>query len=248
MRRASVTRIGSCTAGILLLAALAHAGPLDAGTRVCLHAPSLPIENASTDPRTAALQTRLIAALESAGFQVTPPSAADLVVERVAKTADGAIDPYTGRRDPARSAARRALIAKALESELQCQVRMIAEVRPVYAHFQDDAAYWDGTTEHVLSGGRVVMNGIGGVTEWGFVPALSLWLRVIDLEGEELAFRSAGIETLVNFGVVKERDLLPSDRWLKDEAKIAAAIQSALGDRGSLLRGAGHPEPAPPFP
>ena len=72
----------------------------------------------------------------------------------------------------------------------------------------------------------------------------TLWLRVLDLEGEEIAFRSAGIETLINFAVVKDKDRLPPDRWLRDDAKIAAAIASALGPEGAFLRTDGSP-PSP---
>jgi hypothetical protein len=81
----------------------------------------------------------------------------------------------------------------------------------------------------------------------GFRSGALAVAAVIDLQGEEIAFRSAGIETLVNFALVKEKDRLPPDRWLRDEAKIAAAITSALGPRGAALRSEGHPDGTPLF-
>ena len=246
MRRATAQRIGSCTAGVLVLAGeLALAGPLDPGTRLCLQSPDLPIANAAADPRTADLQARLIKALEAASFVVPDPAAVDAVVERVAEKAAGIIDPYTGRWDPAGYEARRAAVSQALQTELNCQARMVAEVRPVLVRFQDGMVSWDGETEFISSEGRVILNALAGRNEWGFVPALSLWLRVLDLVGDEIAFRSAGIEVLVEFAVLKDKDLLPEDRWLKDEKKVDAAIGSALGAAGSALRLEGNPHSKP---
>jgi hypothetical protein len=64
---------------------------------------------------------------------------------------------------------------------------------------------------------------------------------VFDFEGNLIAFRSAGIETPVQLAVVEDRDLLPEDRWLTDEARLDAAILSALGPRGESLRLHGAP-------
>jgi hypothetical protein len=63
-----------------------------------------------------------------------------------------------------------------------------------------------------------------------------LWLRLLDLQGDEIGFRSAGIEAVVQLAVLEDKDLLPDDQWLTDGTKLAAAIGSALGASGSALR------------
>ena len=91
------------------------------------------------------------------------------------------------------------------------------------------------------SGGRRALHIFRGIQERGWVTALSLWLQVFDLDGNRIAFRSAGIETPVQLAVVEDKDLLPEDRWLTDEIRLDAAIRSALGPQGESLRLHGTP-------
>jgi hypothetical protein len=116
-------------------------------------------------------------------------------------------------------------------------VQLVASVVGVHASFQHGVASWDGAKQQVSSTGRIVLQVLAGAVESGWVGAFSLWLRVLDLAGNELAFRSAGIETLVHLALLEDKDLLPEDRWLTDGARLDAAIASALGPRGEKLLG-----------
>lgn len=236
----------SWTAVALLATGAAQADPLDPGARLCLHPPQLPVTDSQDDPRTRRLESKLVEQLEAAGFELVGPAAVEAVVDRVARETPAAVDPYTGRRDAARHSARRVALAEALRSELACDARLLARVVPVWAFFNAGIASWDGRTENVSSAGRVVLQVLGGVAESGFVRALSLWLRVLDPEGEQIAFRSAGIETLVAFGVITDKDLLPEDQWLLDDTKLDDAIASALGSRATALRLEGDPHRTQP--
>ena len=89
-----------------------------------------------------------------------------------------------------------------------------------------------------MSTGRVLL---GGLNERGWVAALSLWIRMTDLEGDEIAFRSGGIEPLVSLAVLRDKDRLPEDRWLRDSGRLDGAIRAALGPGGRRLRDAGTP-------
>ena len=89
---------------------------------------------------------------------------------------------------------------------------------------------------------RRALNFLGGITEYGWVQASSLRVLATDLEGNDLAFRSAGIETLASFAVVRGQDAVPEDLWLTDHERLDAAIESALGPGGSWLRHRGTPE------
>jgi hypothetical protein len=222
--------IGACLA-LWLAGGAVHAEALSAGSVLCAHSLRLPIPE--DDPRTERFQTKLLSALRAADFQVPDPAEVDALVERVHEQSGGFIDPFTGLRDAERFAVRRTALAEALRDELGCDARLLAHVEPVLVYFAGGRARWDGATDKVASGGRILL---GGANEYGFMRGFSLWLRVLDLEGDEIAFRSAGIETLVDFAVLKDQDLLPEDQWLSDDAKIEAAIRSALGATGVALR------------
>jgi hypothetical protein len=77
---------------------------------------------------------------------------------------------------------------------------------------------------------------LGGVQEFGHVRALSLRLRVLDLEGTQIAFRSAGIEAIVKLSATSEGDTLPEEQWLTTTERLGSSICSALGDHGERLR------------
>ncbi len=225
-----------------LLAAGATAGPLDPGARLCLYPVSVPLDEKKGEERRSALEQRLVSALQAASFEIADATTVDALEERVRKDVGGVIDISTGTRDPARYRAYRERLAAALREELGCSAQLSAAVVTVRAEFGVGVASWDGATQQVSSTGRIVAGVLGGVYESGWVGALSLWLRAFDLEGNDLAFRSAGIETLVEFALLEDRDLLPEDHWISDSAKLDEAIASALGPGGASLRQLGTPE------
>lgn len=240
--------------GFLAVGALSRgtavADPLDRGSTLCLHPVEIPVAEKDDGERRVSLERRLRDALIAASFAVPDPQAVSDLVKRIETSTGGFVDAATGRRDEAHYRAFREQHAAALRSELGCDAQLSARVARVRARFAGGTARWDGTTDSVSSTGRVVLQALGGVHESGWVAALSLWLHAFDLEGNDLAFRSAGIETLVNMAVLREQDVLPEDLWLTNVEKLNAAIQSALGPNGELLRHHGVPGgvPAPPTP
>jgi hypothetical protein len=193
------------------------------------------------DERRSNLERRLVAALIAAAFRVAEPPAVRELEERIRKECGGFVDPATGERDARRHRAYRERLAAALRTELGCDAQLHVSVASVRASFVNGKASWDGISQQVSSTGRIVLSALAGYTESGWVSALSLWLHVTDLEGNDLAFRSAGIETPVSFAVMEDRDLLPEDRWLTDGERLDAAIASALGPLGASLRERGAP-------
>jgi len=233
-----------CSTPILLCALLgpmlahhAAAAPLDRGAKLCLHPIRLPFDEGEEGERRTNFQRKLVEALNAVSLEVASPEAVDELVSRVRTESGGYFDPLTGSRDERRYLAYREQLARALSDELGCDGQLFASVVLLRARLDGTHAYWDGTSIQVVSTARGLLE--GGFSGW--VGALSLWLDVLDLEGHQVAFRSAGIETLVSLAVIREQDLLPRDRWLTDEARIDAAIASALGINGSGLRGRGRP-------
>lgn len=243
-----------CVSLTLALPAAA-ADLLPPGTTLCLHSPTLPLGETSAAARRDDLARRLRTALVAAGFAVAEPQAVEALEKRVDEETGGYIDPATGWRDAARYQAYRSARAAALRDELHCDAEVRAQVVGVRARFSGGWATWDGTSRGISSTGRVLLNVLGGVHEYGWVQALSLWLQVSDLDGNDLAFRSAGIEPLASMAVLRDQDVLPQDAWLTDGEKLDAAIRSAVGPSGEGLRRLGAPPggeialpPTPPPP
>jgi hypothetical protein len=238
MFNASTTRVYRVLAvAVTLLMGHGAAAGLAPGAKLCMHPLTLPFRGGDSDPRRASIEQRLTAALVSASFQVVEPSRVKAVSQRELKAVGGVIDPAIGWRLPERYQAYRDRLGRALARELGCDVQLVTSVVLVRASFQNGTAKWDGASQQVSSTGRIVLNALGGTVESGWVSAFSLWLRVLDLAGNDLAFRSAGIEALVHFAVLEDKDLLPEDQWLTDGTKLDAAIASALGPGGGKLRG-----------
>lgn len=234
--------VAACAA-LLAGAALAEGTepPLAKGAKLCLHPLALPLSEAETAARRPLLEGKLAAALGEAGFEVTEWPAVDALEQRVREELGGFLDPALGMRDPERYRSYNERLAAALREELGCDARLFPSVVTLRAWFSGGVARWDGASRKVSSTGRLVANAIAGVEESGWVSALSLWLLVTDLEGNDLAFRSAGIETPVQLAFVEDQDLVPEDRWLTDEASLDEALYSALGPGGESLRRYGHP-------
>jgi len=247
----------ACRATVLCVclgsAAAVHADtastePLAPGSTLCLHSIELPVAEKDGDTRRASLNKRLQDALIAAAFKVPDPQVVSDLVERIEKETGGVVDVATGRRDEARYRVFRERRAAALRDELGCDAEMSAQVVRLSARFAAGTAHWDGATDSVSSAGRLVLQALGGVSESGWVAALSLWLHAFDLASNDLAFRSAGVETLVSMAVLEDQDLLPEDLWLTNAEKLDAAIQSALGPNGDALRHHGTPSGVPVAP
>jgi hypothetical protein len=247
-RIAQGARLGRAALFAAFAASAAQAGPLDPGAKLCMYPLSVPLDEKSGAERRAAIERQLVAGLEAAAFEVADPAAVRALWERVHGEVGATIDPVTGERDPARHAEEREKLARGLAEELGCDAQLVASVVIVRALFFSGNASWDGTKQQVSSTGRQLLNALAGAVESGWVNAFSLWLRVLDLNDDEIAFRSAGIETPMQLAVKKDEDLVPEDRWLLDAARIDAAILSALGPGGSALRERGSPgsPPSPP--
>jgi len=211
------------------------------GTRLCLHPVHLPTVIPEDGERRPVIERQLEAALTAADFRVVGSEDVARVSKAVFEAGEGWVDPTTGLRVESLFQDYRARLARALREELGCEMRVSAGVVPVRAPFVNGIAQWDGRHEQMITTGRMVLQTLGGVSESGWVAALSLWLQVTDLEGHDVAFRSGGIETLVQLGVAVDRDLLPADVWLSDAMNLAAAIELALGPAGKDLREAGAP-------
>lgn len=229
----------------LLLAAGLTATPAIA-LRLCMLPPALPFEEG--DARFATLERMVGAHFEKDRIEVVPSSEVEPLLEAVDARSGAIFDPATGRIDPDRRAALDADREQTVRDSLGCAGFVQISLRQVYAWYGGASASWDGQTAQVNSGARIagqVLLGLASgvyVYENGWIPALSLFVRVSDFAGNDVAFRSAGVEVLQKFTVSTGHDVLPVDRWLAEEETIEEAITLALGEGIERLRSDGRPD------
>ena len=215
---------------------LVPAGAL-AATRLCIQSVALPFP--AEDPRFAMLEEKIAGVFRAGSFAVTGSAATQEMAERVDETWGEIFDPYSGRVVAEKKAQYDRELARGFREELDCDGRVRIAVVSVRARFYNYVASWDGVRHQVMSTGRAILMALGGVHESGWVAALSLWVHLMDPEGNDIAFRSAGIEPLVQFTVLRGTDKLPEDRWLQDIGRLDEAIASALGPGARRLRDQG---------
>ena len=178
------------------------------------------------------LATALTAGLQRAGFEVVPPASYAAVWDPIDAASGGFYDPLTGKlRLEKRDAAIREAIQKlATDSPVDAVFLSQVVLRP--ARLEKGEAKWDGASVE-LSGGT--MGGLFGGSSGlgGTVPALSLEVRAIDKDLNEVFLGRGGIELLVRFkgGSLLEPgsfDERPESDWLDKPANDEKAVQRAI--------------------
>jgi len=230
-------------ASLLLAAAVLASGSASAqsparvlgpGSTLCIESISTPLDDDS-DSRIGDLEEAVSMGLEAASFSVVASAQVAPVAERHRESAPGYYDPATRAvvREVYDAGVRE--LAAHYRDELGCDFLVEIQVVPVLATFMNGTAHWDGAQASVASAGRLVLNALAGVHEYGTIGALSLWIEVSTPERELVSFRSAGIQTLVRFAVGVDSDLAPEDTWFEDAPRVEAAVASALGPGGAAL-------------
>lgn len=223
-----------------MLVAIATPASSEARVRLCLLPLAVPF--AQDDPRATRLEARIARRFEEGGFAVTRSADTTPVVEAVEERWGAIFDPAFGHVVETALATHHRELGRAMQGELGCQALVRVHVHVLRAAYVGGSARWDGVVVSINSPARQWFVG----DERGWVSALSLWVELFDLEGESLAFRSAGIEPLISFSLKRDVDRLPEDRWLHDEAVVDRAIDSALGPMALDVRERGFPTARPP--
>lgn len=223
----------------------ARSNALPAKTRLCMLPAALPFE--MDDERRKVLERIVSRRLETATTAVVGSDRVKPLLEEVDARSGAIIDSATGRTDPERHEKYLADLEQTMREALDCDGFVQPSLHQVLAWYNGRSAYWDGHGAQVNSNariaGRVALAALGGVylSETGWVPALSLAIEVSDLRFRSIAFRTAGLEPLMNFSNRRDQDLVPDDRWLRNEAEIERAVASALGDDLEALKTRGMP-------
>lgn len=174
-------------------------------------------------PRIDALQSLIGVRLEELGFQVVTEDQSKEVAVQVARAEGGFFDPHTGRRDEARYAVIRARALAAMKTQLGCDAVLVPTISIVSTTFVNGVALWDGVSDDMSR------DFFGGGT--GYAPALSLWIRIRDMQDEEIYFRPGGIQVLstLKSGFWEATfEFVADDALLADEDRNREAVVTSL--------------------
>lgn len=200
--------------------------------RIVVAAPDIP----ETTNRAAArerLATALTAGLQQAGFDVVPPASYAAVWDPIYAASGGFYDPITGKllTEKRDAAIREAFAELGAGSPVDAVFLSQVVLRP--ARLEKGAARWDGNSIELAGG---AMGGLfGGASGFGgTVPALSLEVRAIDKDLNEVFLGRGGIELLVRFkgGSLLEPGSfvdIPESDWLAKPANDEKAVLRAIG-------------------
>lgn len=204
-----------------------------AAERICMVPAQLPF--AKDDDRRQSLEALITRQLEAESFEVVASAEVGATLEQIDARSGAIYDPLDGRIDEHLESLFLDDTEATLRDALGCTRLLTTGLHQVMAWYDGTHAIWDGQKTRVNSAARIATRlftsaVIGAyISEHGWVPALSLWIRVTDLRGQNEFYRTAGVEPLMDFSYSRDQDLLPEDRWLRDGEVLAAAVESAIG-------------------
>lgn len=216
--------------------------------RFCVLPATLPFD--VDDGRRHLVDAMVLEEFIRASIEVTPSAEVDAARRAVSQRHPKLYDPRTGSPVQNALAAYEADLGQTFREGLNCDGLIHVDVKYLLAFYAGEFTRWDGTLRIVNDDSgdlAALLESFGaiGPFERGFVPVLSLWIRVTDTRQRDASFRSAGIEPLAGITNAGGIEPLPEDLWLRDPEALRTAIQSALGPDARWLRERGWPRGIP---
>ena len=169
--------------------------------------------------------------LEEGGFKVIPSDEFASIWKKTVEKLGPVYDPATGRRDEKKFSAAFASTARELLGKTNADALLYPAIVVVKAEFSSNAAQWHGTIDYVRPEG--VWGMISGPQSYGTVPALSLWVDLLDFQGTEMYVNAGGIQVMSKVGSGMTVYDVPRHDLFADEAKnirsVAIALNPLLG-------------------
>ncbi len=206
---------------------------------VCLYRVTADFQLPSGTERLTPFERELAEVLRSNGFTVVETDKVWPVTKWAVESEGGFYDPYTGWREDEKYRFVQTRIVRELHQQLGCDATLSPHIAVVTSPWANGTASWDGVTDELGSG-------------WGahgYVGALSLWVRIWNLDGEEIYFGTGGIQVISHL----EQGFLSStfkdaevDQLLANHSRVAGAVRASLealvphaGGRANSLKPSG---------
>lgn len=154
------------------------------------------------------IESALSRALTKAGFFVVPAGVYRSAYELALEKAGGFYDPVTGEVVEER----RRAVSSAVLDELHMKSNVDAVIFPdaleVVAEQDGGRATWDGVTQSIAqSESALAKLNAAGVDKVSFIPAVSIAVRLVDLNDRDLYRKQSGVQLLRRFAVMNMVDV-----------------------------------------
>ena len=169
-------------------------------------------------------EKHLSEALVKAGFRVLPSPTYAQAADAASREVGGIYDPITGKVVPDKSKAMDAALRRRLAAEHAVDAVLTPRMEMVTATYNEAGdAKWDGVTQSVFK----TEFGWNGRAYSGQQPALSLGVRLEDMNAQHLYSSRAGVELTALF-ISGSFEQIPKEELLVDETKSGRAVGLAL--------------------
>lgn len=184
-------------------------------------------------------QPLMEARMSAAGFEILNHADVEKILQVARNSPPGFHDPMTGELDrPRWKSARAALLREqAQRMGFQAVVQPILVVRDTF--FSGGMASWDGVTETVGGSKSLLKNLLGpDSTSMGTIPALSLVVRISDLDDRVLFENRGGVRLLAKLTDGQLRHI-PATELYSDLEVDRRAVDSTLSELGTVSKRSG---------
>ncbi|HKA32195.1 MAG TPA: hypothetical protein VKH64_03210 [Candidatus Binatia bacterium] len=164
--------------------------------------------------------------LEEGGFKVIPSDEFASIWKKTVAQHGPIYDPASGKRDDKKFNAAFAAAARELWGKTGADALLQAVIAVVKAEFSSNLAEWHGAIDYVRPDG--VWGVFSGRQYVGTVPALSLWVGLVDFQGTEMYVNAGGIQVMSKVGSGMKFYEVPLHDLFADQAKNLRSVAIAL--------------------
>jgi hypothetical protein len=167
----------------------------------------------------------IAAKLHEAGFEVLKSEEYDAIWKQAVEKLGAIYDPASGKRDEKKFNAAYRYALGELRAKTKADAVLHCAIVRVNADFSANLAEWHGASDYVKPDG--VWGTFSGPQFYGTIPALSLWVDLVDLQGTEMYVNFGGIQVASKIYGMKPVDV-PADEFFTDDARNARSVDLAL--------------------
>jgi hypothetical protein len=163
--------------------------------------------------------------LRSSGLEVVPPAQVGPLLDAARAAAGPLFDPNTGKPVEAKVKALNEDMLRRVKTSFGADALLWQDLRVVMARLNHDTAAWDGVFEPAGTGfWKRVVSG----THSGSIPALSLVVHLVRVDGTDLYANSGGLRVISRVGMGGQIERIPQVELFADEARNTTAVHLAV--------------------
>lgn len=198
----------------------------------------LPDDLSEREQLRAEFQTMIADELKAQGFQVVPAAEYEKIFTRLRDEIGGFYDPKTGKADEQKIKTVQDLCLRELAATFHADAVLYPAITVVSARILGQTALWDKVSENCIAGGFWQRFAAGGFQ--GTIPALSLWVWLKDVRGDDLYANGGGLQLISKITGAGRFVGVPITDLLVDPQIKSRSVQIAFAP----LRGETLDEPA----